>query len=78
MSFYYTSGWEEHIDFDNNQIRKIRNKTEHKQDNPQPVVVPMSPHVRDVILQWGKQHGTSGRVFKSSKNGGRIDNITKA
>tara|TARA_R110001599_G_scaffold353851_1_gene600178 strand:+ start:5984 stop:6838 length:855 start_codon:yes stop_codon:yes gene_type:complete len=33
----------EHVDFPNNQIRKVRNKTKHKADNPQPVVVPMSP-----------------------------------
>ena len=68
----------EHIDFPNNQIRKIRNKTSHKADNPQPVVVPMSPTVRTVLEQWGKQNGTRGRVFKSPKSGGRLDNIDTA
>ena len=68
----------EHIDFENNQIAKIRNKTKHKQDNPQPVVVPMTKKVREILKQWGKQHGTTGRVFISPVNGGRLDNITKA
>lgn len=68
----------EHVDFANNQIRKIRNKTRHKQDNPQPVVVPMSPKVQDILTQWGKQHGMKGRVFKSPRTGGRLDNINKA
>lgn len=68
----------EHIDFDNVQIRKVRNKTSHKADNPQPVVVPMSPTVKDILEQWGRQHGTSGRVFKSPKTGGRLDNISTA
>ena len=68
----------EHVDFAQNQIRKIRNKTSHKADNPQPVVVPMSPTVKKILEQWGRQHGTSGRVFKSPKTGGRLDNISKA
>ncbi len=68
----------EHVDFAQNQIRKIRNKTSHKADNPQPVVVPMSPTVKNILEQWGRQHGTSGRVFKSPKTGGRLDNISKA
>ena len=68
----------EHIDFANNEIRKIRNKTSHKVDNPQPVVVPMSPTVKNILEQWGRQHGTTGRVFKSPKTGGRLDNISKA
>ena len=68
----------EHIDFANNQIRKTRNKTSHKVDNPQPVVVPMSPTVKNTLERWGRQHGTTGRVFKSPKTGGRLDNISKA
>jgi len=67
-----------HIDFSNNQIRKIRNKTSHKSDNPQPVVVPMSSAVKSILEQWGSQHGMSGRVFKSPITGGRLDNISKA
>lgn len=67
-----------HIDFANNQIRKIRNKTSHKSDNPQPVVVPMSSAVKSTLEQWGSQHGLSGRVFKSPITGGRLDNISKA
>ncbi|RLQ20273.1 DUF4102 domain-containing protein [Seongchinamella sediminis] len=68
----------EHVDFANNQIRKVRNKTSHQAENPQPVVVPMSPGVKNILEQWGRQHGTSGRVFKSPKTGGRLDNISKA
>ena len=68
----------EHIDFPNNQICKIRNKTSHKADNPQPVVVPMSPKVKNTLEQWGMQHGMRGRVFKSPRTGGRLDNISKA
>lgn len=68
----------EHIDFPNNQIRKVRNKTKHKQGSPQPVVIPLSPKVRQLLEQWGKQHGLTGRVFKSPRTGGRLDNITKA
>ncbi len=68
----------EHVDFPNNQIRKIRNKTAHKQDNPQPIIVPMSTKVRSVLEQWGKQHGMSGRIFRSPITGGRLDNISKA
>lgn len=68
----------EHIDFPNNQISKIRNKTSHKADNPQPVVVPMSPKVKNTLEQWGKQHGMRGRIFKSPITGGRLDNISKA
>jgi integrase len=67
-----------HIDFPNNQICKIRNKTSHKADNPQPVVVPMSPKVKSTLEQWGKQHGMRGRIFKSPITGGRLDNISKA
>jgi integrase len=67
-----------HIDFANNQVRKIRNKTSHKTDNPQPVVVPMSPTVKGTLEQWGSQHGMTGRVFKSPVTGGRLDNISKA
>lgn len=70
--------WQQHIDFANNQIRKIRNKTMHNQDNPQPVVVPMSPKVKAVLKQWGQQHSMKGRVFVSPVTGGRIDNINKA
>lgn len=55
--------WEPHIDLRNNQIRKIRNKTKHKMDNPQPVVVPLSNTARAVLEQWGKQHGTTGPLF---------------
>jgi len=68
----------EHIDFPNNQICKIRNKTSHKADNPQPVVVPMSPKVKNTLEQWGKQHGMRGRIFKSPITSGRLDNISKA
>jgi integrase len=68
----------EHVDFPNNQIRKVRNKTKHKADNPQPVVVPMSPKVSALLQQWGKQHGMTGRVFPSPRTGGRLDNISKA
>lgn len=68
----------EHVDFANNQIRKIRNKTAHKQDNPQPVIVPMSPKVRSILKQWSNQHGSSGRIFRSPITGGRLDNISKA
>lgn len=68
----------DHIDFPNNQVCKIRNKTSHKADNPQPVVVPMSPTVKNTLTQWGKQHGMQGRVFKSPITGGRLDNISKA
>jgi integrase len=68
----------EHVDFTNNQIAKVRSKTSHKADNPQPVVVPLSPKVKATLEQWGKQHGMSGRVFKSPRTGGRLDNITKA
>ncbi len=68
----------EHVDFANIQIRKIRNKTSHKADNPQPVVVPMSPTVKTTLEQWGHQHGMNGRVFKSPKTDGRLDNINKA
>ncbi len=68
----------EHIDFPNNQIRKIRNKTGHKQDNPQPVIIPMSPKVRSIFEQWGKQLGMSGRIFRSPRTGGRLNNISKA
>lgn len=67
-----------HIDFANNQVRKIRNKTSHKADNPQPVVVPMSSAVKCTLKQWGSQHGMTGRVFKSPITGGRLDNISKA
>ena len=70
--------WKQHVDFPNNQIRKIRNKTMHNQNNPQPVVIPMTPRVREVLLQWGKQHQMDGRVFISPKTGGRLDNINKA
>ncbi|MBL4673591.1 MAG: site-specific integrase, partial [Arenicella sp.] len=70
--------WELHIDFENNQIQKVRNKTSHKQDNPQPVVVPMTSIVKEVLEQWGRQYGMAGRVFKSPKKGGRFDNITTA
>lgn len=68
----------EHIDFPNNQIRKIRNKTSHKADNPQPVIIPMSSRVKRILEHWGKQHGRRGRIFKSPKSGGRLDNINKA
>ena len=68
----------EHVDFPNNQIRKVRNKTKHKADNPQPVVVPMSPKVKTLLQQWGTQHGMTGRVFRSPRTGGRLDNINKA
>lgn len=68
----------EHVDFAQNQIRKIRNKTSHKAENPQPVVLPMSPTVKNILEQWGRQHGMSGRVFKSPKTRGRLDNISKA
>ena len=67
-----------HVDFPNNQICKIRNKTSHKADNPQPVVVPMSPKVKNTLEQWGKQHGMRGRIFKSPITSGRLDNISKA
>ncbi len=67
--------WQEHIDFENNQIRKIRNKTQHNQDNPQPVIVPMAPQVRKVLERWGKQNGMRGRVFKSPRTGGRLNNM---
>lgn len=70
--------WQEHVDFRNNQIRKVRNKTKHKSDNPQPVVVPMSTKVRKVLQQWKRQHGASGRVFQSPITGGRLDNIQSA
>lgn len=67
-----------HIDFSNNQICKIRNKTSHKADNPQPVVVPMSLKVKNTLAQWGKQHGMRGRIFRSPITSGRLDNISKA
>lgn len=70
--------WQQHIDFDNNQIRKVRNKTKHKQNNPQPVVIPMTKKVRTTLKQWGNQHGTVGRIFISPVTGERFDNITKA
>lgn len=68
----------EHVDFPNNQIRKVRNKTKHKAENPQPVVVPMSIKVKNILEQWGKQHGTTGRIFNSPITDGRLNNITKA
>lgn len=68
----------QHIDFANNQIRKIRNKTSHKADNPQPVIVPMSSLAKSTLEQWGSQHGMKGRVFNSPITGGRLDNISKA
>ncbi len=67
--------WEEHIDMHAGRIRKIRNKTANTIDNPRPVVVSMSPQVKAVLKQWGKQHGTTGRVFKSEVTGGKIKNI---
>ncbi|MBL4867910.1 MAG: site-specific integrase [Pseudomonadales bacterium] len=70
--------WQQHIDFPNNQIRKIRNKTKHKNNNPQPVVVPMSKAVREILTQWGEQHGRTGRVFKSPRTGGRINNLDRS
>ncbi len=70
--------WQQHIDFENSQIAKIRNKTSHNQDNPQPVIVPMTPMVKSILKQWGEQHGKKGRIFKSPKTGGRLDNINTA
>ena len=70
--------WQLNIDFPNSQISKVRNKTKHKQDNPQPVVVPMTKRVKSILKQWGKQHGMTGRVFPSPVTAGRLDNITKA
>lgn len=70
--------WQQHIDFDNHQIRKVRNKTKHHQNNPQLVIVPMTDRVNDVLTQWGQQHGRYGRVFISPVTGGRLDNIRKA
>ncbi len=70
--------WQKNIDFQHSQIRKVRNKTMHNQQNPQPVIVPMSPKVKALLEQWGRQHGTKGRVFVSLKTGDRIDNINTA
>ena len=70
--------WELHIDFRANQIRKFRNKTIHKATNPKLVVIPMSKTVKEILTQWGRQHGKEGRVFKSPVTGGRLDNIKKA
>jgi len=70
--------WEKHIDLENNQISKIRNKTETRILNPQPVVVTMTKSVKDIFIQWGKQHRKNGRVFKNLKTGKRLDNISKA
>jgi integrase len=70
--------WDEHIDFDNNQICKVRNKTSHKQNNPQPTVVPMPTSVKKLLKQWGKQHGTKGLVFKNTDTGDQLTSIKTA
>jgi len=70
--------WQTHIFFDTNQIRKTRNKTKHKANNPIVVTIEMTPAVRSALEQWGEQHGMKGRIFKSPRTGGRIDNIDNA
>lgn len=70
--------WEDHIDFDNNQIHKIRNKTSHRSNNPQPVNVPLSPILKKVLQRWGEQHGTKGLLFKNPRTKKRLTNIKTA
>ncbi len=70
--------WQLHIDLAHGQIRKTRNKTKHKANKPIVVTQDMAPEVKDILEQWGRQHGLKGRVFKSPVTGGRLDNINKA
>ncbi|MFT6389971.1 MAG: integrase [Cellvibrionaceae bacterium] len=70
--------WEKHIDLTNNQINKIRNKTETRIDNPQPIIATMTETLKEVLVRWGIQNGKSGRVFKNLKTGKRLNNIKKA
>ena len=38
----------------------------------------MTPEVRAILEQWGEQHGMKGRVFKSPRTGGSMDNFDNA